>query len=38
VLPPGDYVVRIGLVQDGFSYFVDKGDQALGIPVTVGPA
>ena len=35
VLPPGDYLVRIGLVQDGFSYFVDKGDQTLDVPVTV---
>jgi hypothetical protein len=35
-LPPGNYVVRVGLVQDGFTYFTDKGDQTLDLGVTVG--
>ncbi|HEX9506297.1 MAG TPA: hypothetical protein VGA62_09865, partial [Acidimicrobiia bacterium] len=34
-LPPGEYLVRIGLVQDGFSFFADKGDQTLDVAVKV---
>jgi hypothetical protein len=36
-LPPGDYFVRIGLVQEGFVFFVDKGDHTLDLQVSVGP-
>jgi hypothetical protein len=35
-LPPGSYVVRVGLVQDGYTYFTDKGDQTLDLALQVG--
>lgn len=35
-LPPGNYAVRVGLVQDGFTYFTDHGDQTLDLAVTIG--
>jgi hypothetical protein len=36
-LPPGSYFVRIGLVQEGFSFFADKGVPTLDLAVDVAP-
>jgi hypothetical protein len=36
-LPPGDYFVRIGLVQEGFSFFSDKGQHTLDLAISVAP-
>jgi hypothetical protein len=36
-LPPGQYFVRIGLVQEGFSFFSDKGQHTLDLAVSVAP-
>jgi len=30
-LPAGAYVVRVGLVQDGFTFFTDRGDHTLDL-------
>jgi hypothetical protein len=35
-LAPGIYIVRVGLVQDGFAFFTDMGDETLDLRVTVG--
>jgi hypothetical protein len=35
-LPPGRYVVRVGLVQDGYVFFSAKGDHTLDFAVSVG--